>query len=164
MSTTARDALTAFYAAHPDVANADGDAFLALPTALTAELDVLLAAACLEKTAANLLCVIDPATGICEITRNPGGMNSGTRVFTAGRNANGQYASWDALRVTVTAKGHWYRSDDPMDEFSNDRKCRGCGHHGHFDYILDYRPCGKPATSEDIVRALKPKAKMFAAA
>lgn len=49
-ATAARDSLYAFYAAHPDVENADGDQFLALPEALTAELDKLLAAAIAEKS------------------------------------------------------------------------------------------------------------------
>ncbi len=49
ITTTARDKLFAFYAAHPDVENADGDQFLALPDTLTAELDSLLFEAAMEK-------------------------------------------------------------------------------------------------------------------
>ena len=98
--------------------------------------------------------VIDPATGIREITTRPGGMTSGVRVFTNGRNARGRFADWDAVRVTVTAKGHWYRSGDVNDGLHNDTICRGCGHHGHFDYILDYQPCTRPATAEDVQAAL----------
>lgn len=98
--------------------------------------------------------VIDPATGIREITTSPAGMTSGIRVFTNGRNAIGRYASWDAVRVAVTARGHWYRSGDVNDSLHNDIVCRGCGHHGHFDYILDYQPCTHPATAEDVVAAL----------
>lgn len=58
--------------------------------------------------------------GIREITVPTGGMSSGIQVFTAGRNAKGRLAGWDALRVTVTARGHWYRGDDERDGFSND--------------------------------------------
>jgi hypothetical protein len=95
---------------------------------------------------------IDPATGIREITAQ--GASAG-QYFTNGRNAVGRFATWDATCVTVTARGHWYRSDDPMDGFSNDRLCRGCGHHGHFDYILDYEPCPRPATARNVVMAFK---------
>lgn len=92
-------------------------------------------------------------TGIREIKPASAGIGTGQR-FTAGRNAKGRFASWDAIRLTVTARGHWYRSDDPRDEFSNDTVCRGCLGHGHFDYILDYRPCGRPATEQDIKATL----------
>lgn len=49
MNTTARDNLTAFFAAHPDVPNADGEELLALPAGLLNKLDTLLAAACAEQ-------------------------------------------------------------------------------------------------------------------
>lgn len=49
-ATPARDRLHAFYAANPDVENADGDYLLALPEALTDKLDELLLAAIQEKT------------------------------------------------------------------------------------------------------------------
>ncbi len=145
--TAARDTLHAFYAANPDVPNADGEQLLELPEALLDELDTLLGAALAENPGPI---VIDPATGIREIT--PGGIATGQH-FTTGRNAEGRFASWDAIRLTVTLRGHWYRSDDPMDGFSNDRLCRGCGHHGHFDYILDYRPCATPAGVVDVLKA-----------
>lgn len=48
-TTPARDRLHAFYAANPDVENADGDHLLALPEALTDKLDELLLAATQEK-------------------------------------------------------------------------------------------------------------------
>lgn len=152
-TTAARDRLYAFYAAHPDVETADDEQLLALPAALLAELDRLLAAAVAERAGAF---VIDPATGIREILPTfPGGMADGVRVFTTGRDAKGRFAvSVFALKATVTTRGHWYRSDDPMDAFSNDRLCRGCGHHGHFDYILDYQSCPKPATATDVEESL----------
>lgn len=76
-------------------------------------------------------------------------------AFTAGRDARGRYAPEPLqVRVRVTARGHWYRSDDEPDELHNDRLCRGCGHHGHFDYILDYQECGRPATAADVISAL----------
>jgi len=145
----ARDRLHAFYASHPDVENADGEQLLALPPALLAELDQLLAAAAAERSGAL---VIDPATGVREIKPTfPGD----TRRFTTGRNAKGQYApNWDAVKVAVTPRGHWYRQDDVRDGLHNDTVCRGCGHHGHFDYILDYEPCTAPATTGDVVAAL----------
>lgn len=89
---------------------------------------------------------IAPTTGICEITSQGAGAG---QYFTNGRNAKGRFATWDSVRVTVTPRGHWYRSDDTMDAFSNDRLCRGCGHHGHFDY----QPCTAPARVEDVVKA-----------
>jgi hypothetical protein len=92
--------------------------------------------------------------GIHEITVPNGGMLSGARVFTAGRDARGRFAGWDAVKVTVTARGHWYRSDDPRDDFHNDTVCRACRHHGHFDYILDYEPCTYTVTASDIEAAL----------
>lgn len=150
--TPARDRLTAFYAAHPDVENADGEQLLALPPALLGELDTLLAAATAER---DTPFVFDPAVGIREILPTfPGGMADGVRVFTTGRNARGRFASWDAVRVTVTARGHWYRLGDVPDGLHNDRVCRGCGHHGHFNYILDYRLCSAPATAADVAAAL----------
>lgn len=148
----AREKLHAFYAAHPDVENSDGEQLLALPPALLTELDRLLAAAVAERPRAL---VIDPSTGIREILPTfPGGMADGVRVFTTGRNAQGRFASFDAVRVTVTARGHWYRLGDVPDGLHNDTVCRGCGHHGHFNYILDYRLCTAPATVEDVVAAL----------
>jgi hypothetical protein len=150
--TPARDRLTAFYAAHPDVETADGEQLLALPAALLAELDTLLAVATAERDAPF---VIDPAAGVREILPTfPGGMADGVRVFTTGRNARGRFASFDAVRVTVTARGHWYRLGDVPDGLHNDTICRGCGHHGHFNYILDYRLCTAPATAEDVLAAL----------
>lgn len=98
--------------------------------------------------------VIDRATGIREIPTSPAGMSSGIRVFTNGRNDKGRFARWDAVRMTVTKRGHWYRSGDVNDSLHNDTVCRGCGHHGHFDYILDYQPCIRPATAEDLQAAL----------
>ena len=50
MFTPARDALHAFYAAHPDVENADGEALLTLPGELLDELDTLLVAAVAERS------------------------------------------------------------------------------------------------------------------
>ncbi len=94
---------------------------------------------------------IDPATGIREIKPT---FPASTRVFTTGRNDKGRFARWDAVRVTVTKRGHWYRSGDVNDSLHNDTICRGCGHHGHFDYILDYEPCTHPATAEDVQAAL----------
>jgi hypothetical protein len=95
---------------------------------------------------------IDPATGIRKIKPTfPGG----TQRFTTGRNAKGQYApNWDAVKVIVTLRGHWYRQDDVRDGLHNDTICRGCGHHGHFDYILDYQSCMRPATAEGVQAAL----------
>lgn len=95
--------------------------------------------------------VINPATGIREIKPT---FPATTRIFTNGRNTKGQFAHWDAVRVAVTAQGHWYRSGDVADSLHNDTICRGCGHHGHFDYILDYQPCSRPATAEDVQAAL----------
>jgi len=94
---------------------------------------------------------IDPATGIREIKPT---LPATTRIFTNGRNAKGQFARWDATRVAVTAQGHWYRSGDVADSLHNDTICRGCGYHGHYDYILDYERCTHPATAEDVVAAL----------
>lgn len=94
---------------------------------------------------------IDPATGIREIKTT---FPATTRIFTNGRNDKGRFAGWDAVRVAVTSRGHWYRSGDVADSLHNDTICRGCGHHGHFDYILDYQPCTNPATAEDVVAAL----------
>lgn len=150
MSTTARDALHAFYASHPDVENADGEQLLALPAALLDELDTLLAAAIAERSG---LIVIDPATRIRETKSTFPGAGA-RRCFTTGRNAKGRFANWDATRLIVTPRGHWYRQDDVRDGLHNDTICRGCGHHGHFDYILDYRPCTSPATAEDVQAAL----------
>lgn len=65
--TPARDALCAFYAANPDVENAVGDVFLALPEALRDQLDELLLEAAREKAinehVAN--CVSCREFGIC---------------------------------------------------------------------------------------------------
>lgn len=84
-----------------------------------------------------------------------GQRNAGGRLFTAGLNAQGEPDEQHRhVLLVVTGRGHWYRSDDPMDVLHNDRLCRGCGHHGHFDYILDYQPCGRPATGQDVVSAL----------
>ena len=94
---------------------------------------------------------IDPATGVREIKPT---LPATTRIFTNGRNAKGQFARWNAVRVAVTAQGHWYRSGDVADSLHNDTICRGCGHHGHYDYILDYERCTHPATAEDVVAAL----------
>lgn len=151
-TTAAREKLHAFYAAHPDIEGADGEQLLALPPALLAELDQLLAAATAERPG---VLAVDPATGVREILPTfPGGMADGVRVFTTGRDAKGRYASFDAVRVTVTARGHWYRLGDARDGLHNDTVCRGCGHHGHFNYILDYRLCTRPATAEDVLAAL----------
>lgn len=49
-TTPARNRLHAFYAANPDVENADGEQLLALPDGLLSELDTLLAAACAENS------------------------------------------------------------------------------------------------------------------
>jgi hypothetical protein len=77
------------------------------------------------------------------------------QAFTTGRDATGRFApTYRQLRLYVTVRGHWYRSDDPRDDFHNDTVCRGCGHHGHFDYILDYQPCTRTATAHDVVSAL----------
>lgn len=77
------------------------------------------------------------------------------RAYTGGRDAKGRFAGpVDRISVLVTVRGHWYRSDDPRDTFHNDPVCRGCAHHGHFDYILDYRPCTAPASELAIAEAL----------
>lgn len=77
------------------------------------------------------------------------------RQYTAGLNAQGvPDEGYRQVRLTVTGRGHWYRSDDPRDDFHNDTVCRGCGHHGHFDYILDYQRCTRPASQQDIAAAL----------
>lgn len=52
-TTRARDALTAFHAAHPDVANATGEKFLELPPELLDEHDALLAEVVQEKTVSD---------------------------------------------------------------------------------------------------------------
>jgi hypothetical protein len=72
------------------------------------------------------------------------------RLFTA---TPGEYG-YKSIAVQITPRGHWYRTDDERDGFTNDTLCRGCGHHGHFDYILDYVRCPKPATAQDITCAL----------
>lgn len=149
MSTTAHDALHAFYAAHPDVESGNSEHLISQPAALLDQLDTLLAAASAERG----LLAFDTASGIREIIGTRGGMSSGIRIFTTGRNAKGRYASWDAIRVTVTACGHWYRQDDAHDR-NNDTICRGCGTAGHFDYILDYESCGRPATAGGVRAAL----------
>lgn len=151
-TTAARDRLYAFYAANPDVESADGEQLLALPPALLAELDTLLAAAVAERAGPL---AFDAATRIREILPTfPGGRSDGVRVFTTDRNAQGRFATFDAVRVTVTARGHWYRLGDVPDGLHNDTVCRGCGHHGHFSYILDYRLCTAPATADDVQAAL----------
>jgi hypothetical protein len=77
------------------------------------------------------------------------------RAYTAGRDAKGRFAGpVFRISVRVTERGHWYRSDDPRDGFHNDPVCRGCAHHGHFDYILDNKPCTRPATPELVAEAL----------
>lgn len=77
------------------------------------------------------------------------------RAYTAGRDARGRYAGpVSRISVLVTARGHWYRSDDPRDTFHNDPVCRGCKAHGHFDYILNRVPCARPATPELVAEAL----------
>lgn len=151
MSTTARDRLHAFYAAHPDIENADGEKLLKLDDELTAELHKLLAAAC-HETVPVIPIAIDPATGIREFKSTFPALG---QCFYAGRNARGRYvARWDAPKVVVTGRSHWYRQDDVRDGLHNDTICRGCAHHGHFDYILDYQPCTAPATASDVVAAL----------
>lgn len=93
---------------------------------------------------------VDPTTGVREIKPTfPGG----TQRFTTGRDAKGRFSKWDAVKVIVTPHGHWYRQDDVRDS-NNDTTCRGCGHHGHYDYILDYEKCSRPATAEDVTVAL----------
>jgi hypothetical protein len=151
VTTIAREKLHAFYASHPDIENADGEQLLALPEALTAELHKLLAAAC-HETVPVVPIVIDPATGIREFKST---FPSLGQCFYASRSASGRYvARWDAPKVVVTGRGHWYRQDDVRDGLHNDTICRGCGHHGHFDYILDYKSCAAPATAQDVVAAL----------
>jgi hypothetical protein len=77
------------------------------------------------------------------------------RSFTAHRDSAGRFASsWRRVHARVTERGHWYRSDDEKDAFSNDTVCRGCGRTGHFDYILDYRPCTAPASAADVLNLL----------
>lgn len=97
--------------------------------------------------------VIDPAAGIREIPTVPNGMSPDIRLFTTGRDAKGRFARWDAVRVTVTKHGHWYRTGDVPNR-DNDTVCRGCGYSGHYDYILDYQRCTRPATAEDVQAAL----------
>lgn len=63
MSTTARDNLTAFYAAHPDIPNADGERLLALPVVLLDELDMLLAEAAQERTIGEHVAQCAPCRG-----------------------------------------------------------------------------------------------------
>lgn len=150
--TPARDRLIAFYAAHPDVESGDGEHLAKLEPALLAELDTLLAAAVAERARRILF---SPGGRVREILPTfPGGMADGVRVFTTGRDTRGRYASFNAVRVSVTARGHWYRLGDVPDGLHNDTVCRGCGHHGHFNYILDYRLCTAPATDEDVIAAL----------
>jgi hypothetical protein len=72
---------------------------------------------------------------------------------TTGRDAQGRFSAL-AHGVVETKRGHWYRTDDARDAFHNDTVCRGCGRTGHFDYILDYLPCPKPATALQIHAAL----------
>ena len=73
-------------------------------------------------------------------------------TYTAGRDTAGRWSRLP-VTVTVTVEGHWYRSDDPRNQH-NDLVCRGCGHTGHFTYILDYQPCTTPAGRHDIACAL----------
>ncbi|WP_046500036.1 hypothetical protein [Streptomyces odonnellii] len=71
--------------------------------------------------------------------------------YTARRDAAGLRtdAVIDQITVTVTKRGHWFRSDDVRNG-NNDRVCRGCDADGHFAYILDYGPCTAPATIDRI--------------
>lgn len=78
----------------------------------------------------------------------PLALDLGGSLFAAGR------SGFDQIGVRVTGRGHWYRTDDERDGRHNDTVCRGCGHHGHFDYILDYRPCAHPASHQDVASAL----------
>jgi hypothetical protein len=96
------------------------------------------------------------APGIHEIFTVNSSESTAGRVFTTGRDAKGRFASsYRHVRLYITPRGHWYRGDDAPDDFHNDILCRGCGHHGHFPYILDYKPCSKPATSADVIAALR---------
>lgn len=78
-------------------------------------------------------------------------------TYSAARTATGKPAEspLDQVFLTVTARGHWYRSDDDRDS-REDRVCRGlgCGRSGHFDYQLDRKACPAPATDTDIRQAL----------
>ncbi|MFC9431902.1 hypothetical protein [Streptomyces sp. NPDC056987] len=76
--------------------------------------------------------------------------------YTARRDAEGFPADSviDQVFVTVTKRGHWYRSDDVRNG-NNDSVCRGCPAAGHFDYILNGQGfCPRPATADDIRAAL----------
>ncbi len=85
-------------------------------------------------------------------------------AVTHGRDALGRFASnINQVRVRVTRRGHWYRTDDVNDGLNNDTVCRGCGHHGHFPYILDYEACSSPATAAGVAAALSGPARAFQA-
>lgn len=76
----------------------------------------------------------------------------GGRVFTAGLNAQGvPDHAHRQVRLTVTERGHWYRSDDPADDpmFGPGPMCRGCYGVNSFG-----APCPRPASHQDVATAL----------
>jgi len=83
--------------------------------------------------------------------------------LTADLDADGRSTdlTLDQGTVRVTRRGHWYRLDDVRDGLHNDSICRGCGHHGHFDYILDYQDCSSPVTRAAATAALTGPARAF---
>lgn len=85
-------------------------------------------------------------------------------AITAERDGRHRFANdFNQVKVRITGRGHWYRTDDVNDGLHNDIICRGCGHHGHFPYILDYEACSSPATAVDAVAALAGAARAFQA-
>lgn len=81
------------------------------------------------KQIAEVVSAIDAArlAGLTEIPMGPSAF-APARAFTTGRDAKGRFATpsqW--LALCVTARGHWFRSDDERDDFHNDTLCRGCG-------------------------------------
>lgn len=92
MSTAARDNLTAFYAANPDVESADGATFLALPDALKDEHDALLRAATAER-AARVRIEYDTARG--HFVRNVAASALGKSLGRVLRHALDRSIAWN---------------------------------------------------------------------
>jgi hypothetical protein len=113
------------------------------------------------STATNVEVLIFASdTGICEAY--PASALGAGQTFTNGRDARRRFAGdLDRVTVRVTGRGHWYRRDDVHDGLHNDIICRGCGQHGHYDYILDYTPCANPATVEDVIATFNGPARAF---
>lgn len=78
--------------------------------------------------------------------------DDGQRLLTAGRDARGRFSRLP-LMVHITARGHWFRSDDAPNG-NNDTVCRGCGASGHFAYILDAVECTAAMTDEQLAEIL----------